>query len=223
VRFGNVLGSRGSVVPTFEAQINRGGPVLVTDPEVTRYFMTINEAAQLVIQTGAYLHDGELFVLDMGEPIKILELAKKMIAILGNGKPIDIHFTGLRPGEKLHEVLAYRHEQLSATVHPKIATINDDSRFPEALYFGIDLLIDYAREEREEESRELLMDLVFLANHGSKGDPVYKDEIHQKYLARKTMERTRESAWKRPDPVLQGGWSGTASRLIARGIFCAMR
>ena len=223
VRFGNVLGSRGSVVPTFEAQINRGGPVLVTDPEVTRYFMTINEAAQLVIQTGAYLHDGELFILDMGEPVKILELAKKMIAMLGNGKPIDIHFTGLRPGEKLHEVLAYRHEQLSATVHPKIATINDDSRFPEALYFGIDLLIDYAREEREEESRELLMDLVFLANLGFKGDPVYKDEIQQEYLARKTMERTREIAWKCPDPVLQGGWSGTASRIIARGIFCAMR
>ena len=147
VRFGNVLGSRGSVVPTFERQINNGGPVLVTDPEITRYFMTINEAATLVIQAAAYLHDGELFVLDMGEPIRILELAKKMIAIMGNGRPIDIRFTGLRPGEKMHEELAYGHEQLSATVHPKIATIKDHNGIPEELYSGIGMLVDFAREE----------------------------------------------------------------------------
>jgi FlaA1/EpsC-like NDP-sugar epimerase len=201
VRFGNVLGSRGSVVPTFEAQIKKGGPVLVTDPEVRRYFMTVNEAANLVIQTGAYLHYGELFVLDMGEPIKILDLAKKMIAMLGDGKPIDIKFTGLRPGEKAHEELAYRHEQLGATVHPKIATIMDDSSFPEELYFGIDLLINYAREEREEETREMLMDLVLLANH------VSEDERYGNYLARRVGKLTSESATARSSSALESAWS----------------
>ena len=193
VRFGNVLGSRGSVVPTFEAQIKKGGPVLVTDPDVRRYFMTVNEAANLVIQTGAYLHYGELFVLDMGEPIKILDLAKKMIAMLGDGKPIDIKFTGLRPGEKAHEELVYRHEQLGATVHPKISTIKDDSSFPEELYFGIDLLINYAREEREEATREMLMDLILLANH------VSEDEIYKDYLAGRAKKFIRESASTRSD------------------------
>jgi FlaA1/EpsC-like NDP-sugar epimerase len=193
VRFGNVLGSRGSVGPTFEAQIKKGGPVLVTDPEVRRYFMTVNEAANLVIQTGAYLNYGELFVLDMGEPIKILDLAKKMIAMLGDGKPIDIKFTGLRPGEKAHEELAYRHEQLGATVHPKISTIKDDSSFPEELYFGIDLLINYAREEREEETREMLMDLILLANH------VSEDEMYKDYVARRARKFIREIAPTRSD------------------------
>jgi FlaA1/EpsC-like NDP-sugar epimerase len=200
VRFGNVLGSRGSVVPTFEAQIKKGGPVLVTDPEVRRYFMTVNEAANLVIQTGAYLHYGELFILDMGEPIKILDLAKKMIAILGNGKPIDIQFTGLRPGEKAHEELAYQHEQLGATVHPKIAAIKDHNGIPEELYFGIDLLIDYAREEREEETREMLMDLVLLANH------VSEDEMYKNYLAGRARKFTSERAFERSDSVLEGTW-----------------
>lgn len=201
VRFGNVLGSRGSVVPVFEGQIKRGGPVLVTDPEITRYFMTINEAAQLVIQAGAYLHDGELFILDMGEPIRILELAKKMIAIMSNGKPIDIQFTGLRPGEKLHEELAYRYEELSVTVHPKISTINDHNGLPEELYSGMSVLIDCARQEQEEESKELLMDLVSLANDGTRDDPVF--EMHEKYLAEKAKEYVREDAWTRSEPAWQ--------------------
>jgi FlaA1/EpsC-like NDP-sugar epimerase len=190
VRFGNVLGSRGSVVPTFETQIKNGGPVLVTDPEITRYFMTINEAAQLVVQAGAYLHDGELFILDMGEPIKILELAKKMIAILGNGKPIDIQITGLRPGEKIYEELTYQYEQLSATVHPKIAAVQAHNGIPEELYSGIGMLIDFAMEEREEESRELLMDLV---------NNVSQDKLFKKYLERKTVELTSESVPTRSD------------------------
>ncbi len=206
VRFGNVLGSRGSVVPTFEAQIKRGGPVLVTDPEVKRYFMTLNEAANLVIQTGAYLRYGELFVLDMGEPVKILDLAKKMIAMLGDGKPIDIKFTGLRPGEKAHEELAYRHEQVGATVHPKIATIKDDSGFPEELYFGIDLLIGYAREEREEDTREMLMDLVLLANH------VSEDEMYKDYLAGRARKFTSENASTRSDSVRGSAWDPDGTR-----------
>jgi FlaA1/EpsC-like NDP-sugar epimerase len=118
VRFGNVLGSRGSVVPTFREQIAHGGPVTVTDPEATRYFMTIPEAVRLVLQAGALGLPGETLILDMGEPVRIVDVARQMIDTLNPGVPIV--FTGLRPGEKLHEVLVSRDEQLDATAHPRI-------------------------------------------------------------------------------------------------------
>ena len=119
VRFGNVLGSRGSVLPAFAAQIARGGPVTVTDPDVTRYFMMIPEACELVIQAAAIGHDGEALVLDMGQPVKILDVARQMIEISGRSD-IEIVFTGLRDGEKLHEELMGEAEGHRGTSHELI-------------------------------------------------------------------------------------------------------
>jgi FlaA1/EpsC-like NDP-sugar epimerase len=121
VRFGNVLGSSGSVIPIFRRQIERGGPVTVTSPEMTRYFMTIPEAVSLVVQAGAMGGRGQVYVLDMGEPVRILDLAKQMIRLSGKDESeIPIVFTGVRPGEKIHEVLWSDGEMVGPTSHPKI-------------------------------------------------------------------------------------------------------
>ncbi|MCD8543534.1 MAG: UDP-N-acetylglucosamine 4,6-dehydratase (configuration-retaining) [Sulfurospirillum cavolei] len=122
VRFGNVLGSSGSVIPKFKAQIEKGGPITVTHPDITRYFMLIPEACELVLQTGAIGENGELFILDMGEPVKIADLAQKMIDLSGK-KEIAIKFTGLRPGEKLYEELLI-HESDKKTVYESIMVTN---------------------------------------------------------------------------------------------------
>ena len=125
VRFGNVLGSSGSVVPTFTRQIAEGGPVTITHPEITRYFMTIPEAVTLVLQSSAFGNGGDIYVLDMGEPVKIVDLATQMIALSGftPHQDIEIVFTGLRPGEKLYEELSHGNESVTATEHPKIARL----------------------------------------------------------------------------------------------------
>jgi FlaA1/EpsC-like NDP-sugar epimerase len=122
VRFGNVLGSSGSVIPTFQKKIAAGGPVKVTHPEVMRYFMTIPEAVGLVLQSGAQGEGGEIFVLDMGEPVKIVDLARQLIELNGlrPDEDIEIEYVGLRPGEKLFEELSHQGENIKPTNHPKI-------------------------------------------------------------------------------------------------------
>lgn len=131
VRFGNVIGSRGSMLPTFQTLIEAGGPVTVTHPEATRFFMTIPEACQLVIQAGGIGRAGEVLILDMGQPVRILDIAERMIAM--SGKKIEIVFTGLRDGEKLHEVLVGEHEDLERPFHPQISHTHADSLSPDHL------------------------------------------------------------------------------------------
>jgi len=127
VRFGNVLGSSGSAIPTFQEQINRGGPVTITHPEMTRYFMSIQEASQLILQCGALGKDGEIFLLEMGKPIKIIQLAQDLIKLSGLEPEIDIPivYTGLRPGEKLYEELMTYNEKKVTTNHKKIMILKD--------------------------------------------------------------------------------------------------
>ena len=157
VRFGNVLGSNGSVIPLFKQQIAEGGPVTVTDPEIIRYFMTIPEAVSLVLQAGAYARGGEIFVLDMGEPMKILDLAVNLIKLSGYrpGEDIEIRFTGLRPGEEMYEELLIQQENLEKTAN-KMIFVEKPTYFNEEIFERqLEKLIAAAKKESSDIRREI--------------------------------------------------------------------
>ena len=184
VRFGNVLGSSGSVIPLFHEQISKGGPVTVTHPNITRYFMTIPEAAQLVIQAGAMGKGGDVFVLDMGEPVKIAELAEKMIHLSGlsvrSAKnphgDIAVEFTGLRPGEKLYEELLIG-DNVSPTEHPMIMRANEEHLPWEQFKVRLSELLDAVGRDDYERVRQLLRETV----SGYKPEGEIVDWIHMKH------------------------------------------
>jgi len=162
VRFGNVLGSAGSVIPIFREQIARGGPVRVTHPEMRRYFMTIPEASQLVMQAGAMGQGGEIFILDMGEPVRIVDLARDLITLSGlrPGEDIDIEFTGVRPGEKLFEELSTDAEHADKTKHPKVFIGRIKPHDWHATEEGVRALLEAAEAGVVERVRAVLGELV---------------------------------------------------------------
>lgn len=162
VRFGNVLGSRGSVIPTFARQISEGGPVTVTDPRMTRFFMSVRESVQLVLQASALSEGGEIFMLDMGEPVNILELAERMVRLSGHqvGTEIPIRFSGRRPGEKLAEDLQNPEEQANPTRHPSIVRLTATRIGAEALDTGTRELEHLVAERLDEQAAQLMVTLA---------------------------------------------------------------
>lgn len=172
VRFGNVLGSNGSVIPLFRKQILAGGPVTVTHPDIIRYFMTIPEAVSLVLEAGAYANGGEIFVLDMGEPVKILDLAKNLIRLSGYkvDEDIKIEFTGLRPGEKLYEEMLMDEEGLQDTAN-KMIHIGKPIEFDEMKFFGQLHALKEAANNEAEDVRQRVQEIVPTYNpQGEKKD-----------------------------------------------------
>jgi FlaA1/EpsC-like NDP-sugar epimerase len=159
VRFGNVLGSRGSVIPTFSRQIAAGGPVTVTDPRMTRFFMSVREAVQLVLQAAVLAEGGEVFELEMGEPVNILGLAERMIRLTGQavGTDVPVLFTGVRPGEKLEEELHAPGEQALPTTHPSIVHLLTARMPPVVLADGIRDLRELAELRIDHETAHRLL------------------------------------------------------------------
>jgi FlaA1/EpsC-like NDP-sugar epimerase len=162
VRFGNVIGSSGSVIPLFQDQIEQGGPVTVTHPEVIRYFMSIPEAAQLILEAGAMGKGGEIFILDMGDPVCIAELARDLIRLHGYEpeQEIPIEYIGLRPGEKLYEELITEGEGIVETAHQKIMVLRGNTCDAHLLHHQIDLLLEISKSYNASKIKQTLKEIV---------------------------------------------------------------
>jgi len=174
VRFGNVLGSRGSVVPIFEEQLRKGGPITVTDPDVTRYFMTIPEAARLVLQAQAMSSGGDVFVLDMGVPVRITDLAQRMIVL--SGVPCQIEFTGLRPGEKMHEILVHADGDLLETECPAVRQLNLLPVPGDGFSDRVRDMLWHAQRGRDDDVKQLLAEIAG-ARFGAEADGVPSQDV----------------------------------------------
>jgi FlaA1/EpsC-like NDP-sugar epimerase len=171
VRFGNVLGSRGSVIPKFKEQIKRGDPITVTHPEMTRYFMTIPEASQLVLQAAGQAENGCIYVLDMGESVKIVDMAKDLIRLSGLVPNKDVHivFSGMRPGEKLYEELLTDEEETTVTRHEKIYVAKRTALPTEHFEMTINNLLKYAYIGNNDEVKGMLKSII----------PTYQYELEE--------------------------------------------
>lgn len=190
VRFGNVLGSSGSVIPLFKKEIEEGGPVTVTHPDIVRYFMTIPEAVSLVLQTGVYARGGEIFILDMGKPVKILDMAKKLIRLSGYRpmEDIPIVFTGLRPGEKLYEEVLMAEEGLQMTPNRRIK-IGEPIDFDEQAFLDALPALKEAAYEEVDNIRDLISKLVPTFKVSVNGIPEDYEAYQQGQEARRAQEQ----------------------------------
>lgn len=209
VRFGNVLGSTGSVIPIFREQIRRGGPVTVTHPRMTRYFMTIPEAAQLVLQAGAIGEGGEIFILDMGQPVRIIDVARDMIRLSGlrPDEDIEILITGLRPGEKLFEELGTTEDKVEKTRHPKIFVGKIPRMTPAHVEAGVEALAAAGRKGDGDEVRRALSDLVPEAklSSGNGGKPQRELDTGELPPEVVAVIRARERPGAEVIPLRKGG------------------
>jgi FlaA1/EpsC-like NDP-sugar epimerase len=193
VRFGNVLGSRGSVVPTFQKQILAGGPITVTHPDICRYFMTIPEAVQLVLQASVLGRSGEVLMLNMGKPVKIVDLAKELIHLSGYevNKDIDIVFTGLRPGEKLFEELFIEGEEYEKTEHEKLLVVKNASQIvPSYLDIVVETLLGAATKNDADSIMLLLSQLVAGYKPKYLEDDFIKEDLINSYIPDNLKEKS---------------------------------
>ena len=183
VRFGNVLGSNGSVIPLFKKQMAAGGPITVTHPDIIRYFMTIPEAVSLVLQAGAFAKGGEIFVLDMGEPVKIADLAKNLIRLSGYtlGVDMDIVYTGLRPGEKLYEEILTKEEGLQKTAN-NLIYVGKPLEFNEVHFLSELKLLEEAASEERRDVKEIVSRIV-PTYHIKPEDKERDEESYQELLS----------------------------------------